>query len=66
MRITWWLYPGIHETARMRLDSNNGPVVVEDRGAPTLPLTGYDHEFAGSASALTSGPLSPPSAFVLL
>jgi hypothetical protein len=57
MRITWWLHPGIHETARMRLD-NNGPVLVHDQTASEPALPDYDHELAG--------PASPPSAFVLL
>lgn len=63
MRMTWWLHPGIHETARMRLDGNSGPVLVEDRLAPELGLTGLGYELAGSASTVTSG---PPSGFVLL
>jgi hypothetical protein len=58
MRITWWLHPGIHETARMRLDHNNSPVLVHDHTAPEPALPDYDHQLAG--------PTSPPSAFVLL
>lgn len=38
MRITWWLYPGIHETERMRIDRGSTPVPREEP-APQAEIT---------------------------
>jgi hypothetical protein len=33
MRISWWLYPGLHETERMQPDHHPGPERVGRHGA---------------------------------
>jgi hypothetical protein len=65
MRIIWWLYPGMHETARMRVDGHYVGVLFDDPSQEPA-LTGYELELAGAVTGDTSGRRPQSSAFVVL